>query len=162
MALHRKKRAKSSRFRGTHTHGRGFKKKGRGSGHRGGFGMAGTGKRGDQKKTMVLNLYGGDYFGKDKTLRRKPVVKPKIITLAYLNENLPSLIKQEKVVESKGIYEINLEGCKIIGNDHVHHKLRIKAKSASKGAIEKVKAAGGEIILEDAEEMPNEEKENRE
>ena len=50
MALRVKRRRKSRRFRGSHTHGRGFKKKARGSGHRGGVGMAGTGKRGDQRK----------------------------------------------------------------------------------------------------------------
>ncbi|MBU0467250.1 MAG: hypothetical protein KKF39_06330 [Nanoarchaeota archaeon] len=45
-----KKRKKVSRARGTHTHGRGFKKKARGSGHRGGVGKEGTGKRADHKK----------------------------------------------------------------------------------------------------------------
>lgn len=158
MALHRKKRTKSSRYRGTHTHGRGFKKKARGSGHRGGFGMAGTGKRGDQKKTMVLNLYGNDYFGKDTTLRRKVKPKPKAITLAYINQNIHSLVKQEKAVESKGAYELNLEGCKVIGDDDVKYKLKVKATAASKTAIAKIKKAGGEIILEEADEMPKAEK----
>jgi large subunit ribosomal protein L15 len=158
MALHRKKRAKSSRYRGTHTHGRGFKKKARGSGHRGGFGMAGTGKRGDQKKTMVLNLYGNDYFGKDTTLRRKVKPKPKTITIKYINENLHTLIEQEKAVESKGVYDLNLEGYKLVGDEDVHHKFKIKATAASKTAILKIKKAGGEVVLEEADEMPAEEK----
>lgn len=159
MALFRKKRNKSSRYRGTHTHGRGFKKKGRGSGHRGGFGMAGTGKRGDAKKTMVLNLYGGDYFGKDTAQRRKVTPKPKVITLAFINQNISSLVKNEKAVESKGAYELNLEGYKVIGNDDVRYKLKVNATAASKSAIEKIKKAGGEVITEATDETPKEEKE---
>ena len=91
-----KKRKKSSRFRGSHTHGRGFKKKARGSGHQGGVGMAGTGKRGDQKKTLILNLYGKDYFGKDKALRRKPYPKLEVINIRQIIENLPFYIKLKK------------------------------------------------------------------
>ena len=130
-----KKRKKASRFRGTHTHGRGGKKKARGSGHRGGVGMSGTGKRADQRKTYVLNLYGNDYFGKDKTLRRKPSVKLKEINLKDL----------EKFKEK----EINLKGYKILGEGEVKEKLKITASAASSSAIEKIKKAGGEIIFED-------------
>ena len=52
------KRQKSSRMhgRGRGSNGRGERKKGRGSGHRGGKGMAGTGKRADQRKTLILNM----------------------------------------------------------------------------------------------------------
>lgn len=45
MSFRTKKRKKGTRFRGYRSHSRGFKKKARGSGHRGGFGMAGTGKK---------------------------------------------------------------------------------------------------------------------
>jgi len=152
MALFRKKRRKSSRFRGSHTHARGFKKKARGSGHRGGFGMAGTGKRADQKKTLVINLYGNDYFGKDRALRRKVSPKPKTITLKYINQNLQTLVMQEKATESNGVYELNLEGYKIVGNDAVHHKLKIRASAASKSAAEQIKKAGGELITDVSEE----------
>ena len=39
-------------------------KKRRGAGNRGGRGMAGSGKRADQKKPTILKLYGSSYFGK--------------------------------------------------------------------------------------------------
>ncbi len=143
-----KRRRKTTRFRGSHTHGRGFKKKARGSGHRGGFGMAGTGKRGDAKKTMILNLFGNDYFGKDKTLRRGTVeAKAPVINLAQVREQLDPLVKEGKAKESKGGYEINLEEYKILGALEGKEKLFIKAKSASEGAINSVKAAGGEITV---------------
>jgi len=55
-----KKRTKSSRMqgRGRGTHGYGERKKHKKSGHRGGKGMSGSGKRSDQKKTLVNKLYG--------------------------------------------------------------------------------------------------------
>jgi len=52
-----KKRTKVGRHRGSHTHGRGAKKKARGKGHRGGVGLSGTGKRADQKKSMMFNKF---------------------------------------------------------------------------------------------------------
>jgi len=143
-----KKRKKSSRFRGSHTHGRGFKKKARGSGHQGGVGMAGTGKRGDQKKTLILNLYGKDYFGKDKALRRKPYPKLEVINIRQIVENLPSYIKLKKANESKDTFTIDLKSYKILGEGDTSKKLKIIASAASPSAIEKIKKAGGEIILE--------------
>ena len=44
---------KVRKFRGSHTHGYGSKKKHRGAGSRGGRGMAGSGKRADQKKPSI-------------------------------------------------------------------------------------------------------------
>jgi len=128
-----KKRKKSTRFRGTHTHGRGFKKKARGSGNRGGVGMAGTGKRADQKKTLILNLP-EKYFGKSKTRRAKPKIILKTINL----RDIPD-----------GKKEINLKGCKILAEGELKQKITIKASAASKSAIDKIKKAGSDIILED-------------
>jgi len=131
-----KKRKKSSRFRGTHTHGRGGKKKARGSGHQGGVGMAGTGKRADQRKTLVLNLYGNNYFGKSKTLRRKKKVKLMTINIRDL---------EQKFKDSK---DISLKGYKILSEGEIKDKIKITASAASKSAIEKIKKAGGEITLQ--------------
>lgn len=141
-----KKRTKSSRFRGSHTHGRGFKKKARGSGHRGGVGMAGTGKRADQKKTLILNLK-EEYFGKSKTLRKPIVIKRKVINLSQISENMASLLKKGDAKESKGTYEINLSEYKILSGGEIKFKAKISAAAASSSSLEKVKKAGGEIII---------------
>lgn len=132
-----KKRKKSSRMHGSHTHGRGGKKKARGSGHRGGVGLAGTGKRGDQKKTLVLNLYGGDYFGKDRALRRPQKIKLNSINVKDIQQKL-----------RKDENSINLKGYKILGEGEITAAIKITASAASKSAIDKVKKAGGEIIIE--------------
>ena len=143
-----KKRKKATRFRGTHTHGRGFKKKARGSGHRGGVGMSGTGKRADQKKTLVLNLYGNDYFGKQKALRKGVIpIRLEAINLSQVIQQIEHLEKKGLAKEVKGVYEITLKGYKILGDGEVTKKLKIIASAASASASEKVKKAGGEIVL---------------
>lgn len=147
-----KKRRKSSRFRGSLTHGRGGKKKARGKGHKGGKGMSGTGKRGDQKKTLVLNLYGNDYFGKDKALRGRRVQIRKAISLRNIVEGLDSGIKKGKIKHANGIYEVSLPEYKILGEGEVSVKMKITARAASESAMSKVKKAGGEIIFVKADD----------
>jgi len=143
MAFKIKKRHKSRRLRGSKSQARGFKKKARGSGHRGGFGMAGTGKRGDAKKTLILNLFGNDYFGKDKTLRRGAVpTKLKSINLQQINDNIHSL-------QDSKTKEVILSGYKILGEGELKHKITIKADSASQSAVEKIKKSGSTLVLKE-------------
>jgi large subunit ribosomal protein L15 len=140
-----KKRKKSSRMhgRGAGSNGRGFRKKGKGKGHRGGMGMSGTGKRADQKKTLVTKLYGHKYFGKQGiTSRGTKRDKRKRINLGTIQENLASYGKKKGEK-----WEVELKGYKILADGDVKDKIVIKAQEASNSAIEKVKKAGGEIIL---------------
>jgi len=140
-----KKRKKSSRMHGRKmgTHGWGARKKHKKSGHRGGTGMAGTGKRADQKKTLITKLYGNKYFGKQGvTSKGTKRDTRKRINLQSIELNLQ---KYGKKVGDK--WEINLKDYKILGTGEVKNKLIIKALETSKSAIEKVKRAGGEIVL---------------
>ena len=139
------KRRKSGRMlgRGAGSYGWGARKKHKKAGHKGGVGMSGTGKRADQKKTLVIKLYGNNYFGKQGvTSRGTKRDTRKRISLWTIEQNLETYGKK---VGDK--WEVNLEKYKILGNDDVKHKLVIKALQASKSAIEKVKKAGGEIVL---------------
>lgn len=134
-----KKRKKAKRYAGSQTHGRGAKERTRASGSRGGYGMAGTGKRGDQRKTLVIKLSGGNnYFGKDKTLRAGN--KPKKLSVINLNQISEDYAGQK---------EINLEGYKILGDGELNLKAKIKATSASASAIDKIKASGSTLELRD-------------
>jgi large subunit ribosomal protein L15 len=147
MAIKTHKRRKSSRMHGhgRGSHGWGERKKHKKSGHRGGKGMAGSGKRADQKKTLVLKLYGNDYFGKQGITSKKTQRDiRKRINLESIEKNLETYGKKEG---DKWI--ISLENYKILGKGEVKNKLVIKAKEASESAIEKVKKAGGEIKLEE-------------
>lgn len=141
-----KKRKKKSRMQGRRmgTHGSGARKKHKKSGHRGGKGMSGSGKRADHKKTLITKLYGHKYFGKQGiTSRGTKRDKRKRINIGGIDANIKSYGAKKT---DKG-FEINLGKYKILGMGEVKNKLIIKAKEASKSAIEKVKRAGGQILL---------------
>jgi len=152
------KRRKVSRMHGRKmgTHGWGARKKHKKSGHRGGTGMAGTGKRADQKTTLITKLYGHEYFGKQGITSRKTKRDTRQrINIQQIEKNLEKYGKKT----SKG-WEINLEKYKILGEGDIKEKLIIKARGASESAIKKVNKAGGEIILpkEDIKEEKAEDK----
>jgi len=134
MALRIKRRRKSRRFRGSHTHGRGFKKKARGSGHRGGVGMAGTGKRGDQRKSMILKNTLPEYFGKRQTRMTYGKIKLKTLNLDRLSFN--------KIKDDADYSEY-----KVVGTLTQPVKLHITAGRASETAIKSVEKHGGKIAL---------------
>ncbi|HKZ33988.1 MAG TPA: uL15 family ribosomal protein [Candidatus Nanoarchaeia archaeon] len=148
-----KKRKKASRMhgRGQGTHGWGARKKHKKSGHRGGKGMAGTGKRADQKKTLVTKLYGHGYFGKRGiTSKRTWEDKRHRINLEDVELNIESFVKRGIAKKTEKGIEIDLSDYKILDSSKEYalkNKLIIKAKEASKSAIEKIRRTGGEILL---------------
>nr|AJS11764.1 50S ribosomal protein L15P [uncultured archaeon] len=146
-----KKRKKSSRMHGKNqgTHGRGARKKAKKSGHKGGIGMAGSGKRGDQKKTLVLKLYGNEYFGKQGITSKgtKRDVR-KRINLKEIELHLEKYGKKLK----EG-YEINLKNYKILGDGEVKNKLIVNCFEVSKAAKEKIEKAGGSVTVKEIKEI---------
>ncbi|MCU0642198.1 MAG: uL15 family ribosomal protein [archaeon] len=156
-----KKRRKNTRYRGSQTHRRGHRKRTKGSGNRAGFGMANTGKKSCAKKMTVIKLCGGmNYFGGDKTLRRGSVApKLNVINLSDLVSRFDNLLEQGIAKQTSKGFEFNLKGYKVLAGSGLNAKVSIKATTASKSAIEQVKAAGGTIELErNKEEKPKEEK----
>jgi large subunit ribosomal protein L15 len=143
MKTHKKTKASRHRGKNQGSCGHGARKKAKKSGHKGGIGMAGSGKRADHKKTLVTKLYGNNYFGKQGITSRgtKRDIRQRI-NLDQIESNLQSYAKKT----AKG-FEITLKNFKILGTGEVKNKLIITALEASKTAIEKVKKAGGEIIL---------------
>jgi large subunit ribosomal protein L15 len=126
-------RKKNSRQKGTHTHGWGSKKKHRGAGNRGGRGLAGSGKRcGANAPTHWKERYFGKHGFKKKGQK-----------INFITFNVGDIEKLSKT-------EINLSDLKfnkLLGNGKINTKVKITVDYASKKAIEKVTAAGGEIIL---------------
>lgn len=143
IKTHKTKKSSHMRGKGMGTHGWGARKKHKKSGHRGGKGMSGSGKRGDQKKTLITKLYGNKYFGKQGITSRgtKRDIR-KRINLQTIELNLEKYGKK-----GKDGWEINLSDYKILGTGEIKNKLIIRAKQASKSAIKKVKEKGGEILL---------------
>lgn len=143
-----RKRKKKSRMRATTTHGWGSRKKHRGAGNRGGRGMAGTGKRGDAKKPSIWGNV--KYFGKYGFKRnvRKKEIKP--INIIELEKKLDDYVEKKLVTLQKDVYVVDLAKLgfqKLLGDGKVTKKLKINSMYASKKAVDKVKKAGGEVIL---------------
>ena len=143
MSTKTHKRKKSSRDKGSKTVRYGARKKHKKSGHKGGVGMAGSGKRADQKKTLVLKLYGNKYFGKQGITSKG--TKRDIRQRINLKDLILNIEKYGK--KTKDTWEINIPKYKILGDGEVKEKLNIKCLEASQSAIEKVKRAGGKIEI---------------
>ena len=140
------KRKKVSRYRGSMTHGGGAKKKRRGSGNRGGKGMAGSGKRSDSKKP---SLWKEKYFGKYGFVR-KNARKINAINIGYLEENINKL-PRDIASKENGFFSVDLEKLgfnKLLSSGKATNKYRVKVSYASKKANEKIKNNGGEVILD--------------
>ena len=141
------KRKKNDRQRGHKTHGWGAKKKHRGQGHRGGRGMAGTGKRADSKKPSIWKDV--NYFGKHGFVSKTPKVKINPVNISFIEQHLNKFISNNLMKKENGFYSVELEKLglnKLLGDGRVSTKFKIKVPYASKTAVEKVKEAGGEVI----------------
>jgi large subunit ribosomal protein L15 len=141
------KRKKNSRQRGTHTHGCGSKKKRRGAGHRGGRGLAGTGKRGDAKKPSYWDQKRrfGKYGFKSKN-------NPELvaINLSELQNKIETLVSKGLATKNADVYTINLSQIKVeklLGAGKVYTKLEITANAASESAVKKIEDFGGKVVL---------------
>ena len=147
-----RRKGKHNKMRGSHTHGGGAKKKRRGSGNRGGFGMAGSGKRADQNKQRVFKLYGPEYFGKRGFKRPQKIIKRiKAVNFEYFNVHVDSLLNKKLIKKEGDFYIIDVEKLgynKVLGKGVIDHKLKIKSPFFSKSAVEKLKRAGCEILKE--------------
>ena len=146
MVVH--KRKKVSRYRGSTTYGGGSRKKRRGAGSRGGRGMAGTGKRAGQKKAGLKNFK----LGARGFVPRRGVKKEKVLNLDYFTKDKVEMLVAEGLAaqEQAGVvidlHKLGYE--KLLGSGNIGLKLKIIARTWSKQAEEKVKAAGGEIVAE--------------
>ncbi|MFH0808013.1 MAG: uL15 family ribosomal protein [archaeon] len=133
MRVH--KRPKNSRIRGARTCGWGFRQKHKGHGNKGGFGGAGTHAHKRQSTEMAVKK--GVYFGKQGVTSRGTLRdKRDRINLYDIKQNM--FVKDGQ--------KINLAKYKILGSGD-GFKAEIVALSASALAIEKMKKAGGKIIL---------------
>lgn len=139
------KRKKSSRSLGSGTYGWG-KNKHRNSGSRGGFGNAGTGKKSHNKKTSV---WSERYFGKLGFVS-KGTRKLVAINLREVDDQVPSWLEQKLVSSEGGVIVVDLKKVgydKLLSSGQLRRKLKLIVSSAAHGVAEKVKAAGGELVV---------------
>lgn len=140
-------RKKSSRHRGTWTHGHGEKKKHRGAGSRGGRGNAGSGKRSDTNKPSfwkIKNFYGKHGFTNPTTK------KVNTLSLSQLSTSIEKYVAAGTAVKSGDVYKLNIadiKASKLLGTGNVLAKFEIVCEAATPKAISKVEALGGSVIV---------------
>ena len=140
------RRRKVVKYRGHSNHGGGMRKKRRGAGSRGGRGMAGTGKRAGQKKAGMPLMLGSRGF-----VPRRTVVSVCAVNVSYFTPVVVErLVAAKKAVKQGKVVEIDLGSLgynKLLGTGSTSVMLKLQVASASPGAIEKIKAAGGEVVI---------------
>ncbi len=139
-----KRRKKSARQYKTHGWGA---NKHRNSGMRGGYGNAGTGKKSDNKKPSI---WAEDYFGKRGFVRKGQTEEINAINLRELEDKIPNWLKEKKINQEAQTIVINLEKLgynKLLGTGKLTKKIKITAPKAAEGVAEKIKTAGGELVM---------------
>jgi large subunit ribosomal protein L15 len=139
--------SRTSKFRGSRTHGRG-KKAGRGAGLHGGRGNAGLHKH----KYITLVKYMPDHFGHHGFKRPQSVVAQNItINLSELEISLESLKKDgfAEVKSGKTVVDLRKAGVdKLLGSGRITIPVEVIVDSASARAKEKLAEAGGKLLGE--------------
>ncbi|MFH1249360.1 MAG: uL15m family ribosomal protein [archaeon] len=145
-----KKRDTRSRIRGLRVCGYGHGKKHKGSGSKGGVGMAGTGKKAGQKVTLIHakmpDYFGSHGFSSLQKMKRKAAKKMNIIDI---EAKLSYMIEKGIAKKNGEAIELNLFDYKILGEGETKNKFIIKVRAISAGAREKIEKAGGKVIIEE-------------
>ena len=144
MVVNRRK--KVGKYRGHSNHGGGMRKKRRGAGSRGGRGMAGTGKRAGQKKAGLPPMLGSRGF-----LARRNVAAIKTVNIDHFTPlAVEKLVHAGKATKEGNVVVIDLNVLgygKLLGTGLIKTKVKFMVGTASAKAVEKVKAAGGDVVI---------------
>jgi len=131
-------------FKNSRTRGRGHKK-GRGAGLRGGRGNAGCHKTKRIMYERVGRVWGAHGFKRPQTV----VMANNAINLKVIEENASEWINQGNATKKGKTISIDLKKMgydKLLGTGVPSQAYNITISAASAKAVEKVEAAGGEII----------------
>jgi large subunit ribosomal protein L15 len=147
-----KDRKINTKSRGTRNCGWGNTQKHRGAGNRGGRGMAGSNKQ----KWSYVSKFMPDHFG------RQGFKRPLKMIYDDVTINVGDLERKVDVFVSEGIaeykdkkYVIDLTQLgydKLLGAGKIKRPMEIKVEKSSDSAVEKVKAAGGNVLVSSAPE----------
>ena len=140
------KRKKVVKYRGGSTHGGGARKKRRGAGSRGGHGFAGSGKRAGHMK--MKHVKAGHIMGQHG-FTSKSRTNGKAVNVHYFtSKRVQKLVAEGKALKEGAFYSIDLGALgytKLLGTGNTSLKLKITVAKCSPRAVEKIKAAGGEV-----------------
>jgi large subunit ribosomal protein L15 len=135
-------------MRGSRTCGGGSSKNRRGGGHRGGRGLAGSGKSKKTKLDYVKKNF-PDHIGRRGFKRPVKVVVPKeVINVQELDECIDTYVEEGKAKKKGDTFIIDLKVLgisKVLGTGKVTKKLDVSAPSFSKAAVQKIEERGGKV-----------------
>jgi large subunit ribosomal protein L15 len=142
------RRKKKSRYmRGIRTHGYGNVGQHRKSGSRGGKGAVGMHKH---KWSWVLKYF-PDWYGKHGfTYPPEMRVEYREINVGELRELIEFLMQQGRLEMEGDAYVIDLQALgynKLLGRGSIDLKVKVRVYDASETAIEKIRRAGGEVVI---------------
>jgi large subunit ribosomal protein L15 len=137
--------ARTDKFRGSRTHGRG-KKSGRGAGKHGGTGNAGLHKH----KAMHMLKYMPDHFGRHGFKRPQKMVCAKItLNVGDLEEQLAKMTADGFAKNEGGKCVVDLVAMgvdKLLGTGKLTTAMEVKVAESTEAAKQKVEKAGGHIL----------------
>ena len=146
-------RKKSRKLRGrTRTMGWGRIGQHRKSGSRGGHGAAGLGKH---KKSWMLK-YAPHWLGKRGFRNPTSRGEPATIDLERLEQVVKDLASRGQIKVEGDTYVVDLGQLgyeKLLGSGKISIKVKVTVQQATRKAVEKIKEAGGEVIVAGAEEQ---------
>lgn len=142
-----RRRKKSRYMRGIRTHGYGSVGQHRKSGSRGGKGAAGMHKH---KWSWVLKYF-PDWYGKRGfTYPQRVKVEYREINVGELRELIEHLRQQGRLEMDGDAYVIDLQTLgynKLLGRGSIDFKVKVRVYDASVSAVEKIRRAGGEVVI---------------
>ena len=157
MVVKRKK--KVIKMRGSRTHGWGLVH--RNSGQRGGAGNAGTGKRAHSNKP---SFWGKNYLGKQGFVKKGAVSDCNCINIKEIEDKLPIWCAEKKVVQDGNVFVVDL--CKLgfeklLSTGKATKKFKLSVNIATEKAVEKIKKAGGDVVLSAVDNSSSKEVKNK-
>lgn len=132
---------KTRRLRGSRTHGWGQIGQHRASGHKGGLGYSGMHKH----NFSSLIKYDPDHFGHDSTHPPHPIITKKWASIRDLDDLFARIGTTESGKKSIDLTSNGYD--KLLGGGSTDKPYTIKVERATASAIEKVKQAGGEVLV---------------
>jgi len=133
---------KTRKLRGSRTHGWGQIGQHRASGHKGGLGYSGMHKH----NFSSLIKYDPDHFGHDSTHPPHPVITKKWASLRDLDDLFAKIGTTDN---GKKTIDLTSNGYdKLLGGGSTDTPYVIKVSRATTSAIEKIKEAGGEVLVD--------------
>jgi large subunit ribosomal protein L15 len=142
MVVRRERKVRKQR--GSRTYGRGCAKRGRGSGEKGGRGMAG----GHKQKWSYILRYMPDYFGKHGFIRPNRPERKETMNVGELDEKIEDLLKKGIATKEGEKIVVDLQKLgvrRLLGGGQVRHALVVRGAEVIPSAKEKLEEAGGGV-----------------